>query len=93
MFSSKPIHRHYLFTISCEGKIVNLENLFTQFLFDLIGMLSKLVTPGVLQPTPLKRISFWDSEQESEKEKTRFRSLAEITVGDYTTSKLKHLGI
>jgi hypothetical protein len=35
MFSSKPINRHYLFTISCEGKIVNLENLLTQFLFDL----------------------------------------------------------
>jgi hypothetical protein len=35
MFSSKPINRHYLFTISYEGKIVNLENLLTQFLFDL----------------------------------------------------------
>jgi hypothetical protein len=48
MFSSKPINRHYLFTISCEGKIVNLENLLTQFFLILIGMLSKLVTPGVL---------------------------------------------
>jgi hypothetical protein len=32
-------------------------------------MLSEPVTPGVLQPTPLKRISSRDSGQESEKGK------------------------
>jgi hypothetical protein len=55
-------------------------------------MLSKLVTPGVLQLTPLKRISSRDSEQESKKGKTRFHFLVEITKGDYTASKTTTLG-
>ena len=34
-------------------------------------VLNDLVTPGVLQPTPLKRISSRDSKQEQEEGKTR----------------------
>ena len=37
----------------------------------IISVLSELVTPEVLQPTPLKRISSRDSEQEIEEGKTR----------------------
>jgi hypothetical protein len=74
-------------------KIVNLENVFTQFLFDLNRDAKQARDTRVLQPTPLKGISSRDSEQEPEKGKTRFCSLADITLGDYTTSKLKHSGI
>ena len=34
-------------------------------------MINELVTPEVLQPTPLKRISSRDSKQEPEEGKTR----------------------
>jgi hypothetical protein len=56
-------------------------------------MLSKLVTPEVLQSTPLKRISSQDSGQELEKGENTISLLrAEITIGDYTATKAATLG-
>ena len=40
----------------------------------LTSELSKLVTPELLQPTSLKRILSWDSEQESEEGKPDYIS-------------------
>jgi hypothetical protein len=57
-------------------------------------MLDVLVTAGVLQPTPLKRISSRDLEQDSEKGENMISLLrAEITIGDYLTSNTNHSGI
>ena len=55
-------------------------------------MLNKLVTPGVLQPTPLKKNLVPRFELESEKGKTRLRSEIRDYTKDYTTSNTKPHG-
>ena len=52
-------------------------------------MLSELVTSEVLQPTPLKRISSQDSEQELEEGKHDYILWIRDYTKDYTTSNTK----
>ena len=44
-------------------KFLTTKNLLCKVLLDLILVLRELVTLGVLQPFPLKRMSSWDSKQ------------------------------
>jgi hypothetical protein len=64
-------YTHILFGVSLP--VVRTKQFNLGFWFDssqvLIWVLSTLVTPGVLQPTPLKRISSRDSEQLSKNQK------------------------
>jgi hypothetical protein len=54
-------------------------------------LLSEIVTPEVLQPTPLKKNLVPRFGARIRKGETRFHFLVEITKGDYTASKTNTL--
>ena len=55
-------------------KLKTRENLIQKFFLGLNRGANKFVTPGVLQPTPLKRISSRDLKQEPEEGKHNYIS-------------------
>jgi hypothetical protein len=75
-----------------QFKSKNPKTCYNYFL-DPKPVLSEFATPGVLQPTPLKKNLVLRFGARIRKGENTIHFLAEITIGDYTTSKLKHSGI